>query len=296
MPTPTGASLKHVNLSQQGNDTAVQPDFAERTDFTAPNKAESGKNVIFKLAGSISRSVRIDGIQDVINPKTKKKDRMRLLRGVSEIWMRDQKEIDKEYAQKNRVSLHFIDGVCILDSVRDAPQIEFARLTNNFIDNPFKITGAKRPFYEWNPAEQEREALEKEELENEVVQLAMAQPFEKLRKHAAFLGGISFFDEMGEPRTEKGVRTLYIRRAKQDPKRFKATLDSKEVEINYLIRKAITEAKIDIGQKGKISWAGGGLITPLPAGRQAHEYLLELALLPTEEGKDFLERLQKTAI
>jgi hypothetical protein len=86
-----------------------------------------------------------------------------------------------------------------------------------------------------------------------------------------------------------------LRRAKEIPKRFKDTIDSKEVEISYLIRKALTDAKIDIGANGRIRWAnGGGDICTLPRGRAAHEYILEFALLPQDESKIFLEHLQKT--
>jgi hypothetical protein len=296
MARTKGATLEHSNLSNNG-DAVVMPNFPESIAYNKSDKALIGKRVIFKLISNASRSVWLDGIQDVINPETKKKERMRLIRGVEKIWMKDQKDLDKEYILKNRISLHFVNSVCILDSIKDATSIEFARLMNSFIENPNKLPGQKRMFFEWNPAEQEKEALEIEELENEVVQLAMSQPYDKLKRHAAFLGGISFLDEMGEPRTEKGIRTLYIRRAKQDPKRFKATLDSKEVEISWLIKRSIQENKIDISQKGRISWAGGGgLITPIPAGRQPAEFLLEFATLSGEENKQFLEILQKTEL
>ena len=296
MARSKGATLADSNLAMNG-DAVVMPDFPESSSaYTKDNEALVGKRVILKLLNNASRSVWLDGIQDVINPATGKKERARLIRGCDKIWMKEQKDLDKNFIEKNRISLHFVNSVCILDSVRDMTSIEFARVTNNFIGNPNKMSGAKRMFYEWNPAEQEREALEKEQLENEVGAIAFNQPFDKLKKHAAYLGGISFLDEMGEPRTEKGVRTLYIRRAKQDPKRFMKTLDSKEVEISWLIKRAIQEAKIDISQKGKVSWAQGGLISAMPSGRLPAEFLLEYATLPGDEAKDFLELLQKTAI
>lgn len=285
-----GAGIDHVNMSQKGDSVAAS-DFPAQTDYTAPAKISETGRVIFKLQGSNRRSVYVDGIADVHNPKTGKVERMRLLRGVPEIWMKEQKDVAKDYLDKNRVSLHFRNGSCILDAKKDANQIEFARLTNGFLGNPNRIAGAKIEYYEWNPAEQEKEALALEMLQNEVVGIAMALPYDKVKKHANFLGGISFIDEMGEPRSEAGVRTLYIRRAKQDPKRFKATLDSKEVEISYLIKRAIVDTKIET-LKGRVNWANGGLICPIPSGKDTASHLLDFSLLGTEESKQFLERLQ----
>src|ERR1700689_3160221 len=105
MAETKGASLQHVELSQTGENKIIA-DFPVQKDFTAPTKSSTGR-VIFKLAGQNRRSVYIDGICDVINPKTKLKERMRLLRGVSEIWLKEQKDIPKEYIDKNRITLHF---------------------------------------------------------------------------------------------------------------------------------------------------------------------------------------------
>jgi hypothetical protein len=73
-------------------------------------------------------------------------------------------------------------------------------------------------------------------------------------------------------------------------------MDSKEVEVAYLIREAMVNSKIDTQrQHGKAYWANGGLICPIPNGRKPIEYLTELALMPNDEGKQFLERLQQQA-
>jgi len=299
---PGAASIKDVNFSQRGEAELKQP-FAEQEASqmavaAAPERVTGGKRVIFKLTDTKKNGrLWIDGIDDVINPTTKEPDRLRLLRGIRTIWQSEQKNIDPKFVDKNRISLLFENKVCVLDEKRSASIIEFARLSNHFIGNPNRIKGSKHEFFEWNPAAQEREALAKEMLEIEVMQLAMAQPFDKLKKHAAFIGGISFNDELGEARTEEGIRTLYIREAKRRPEIFKKTLDSKEVEVSYLIKKAIIDSKIDLGGKsGTISWASGGFICKLPMSRVPQEYLTELAMLPNEEGKQFLEHLQKTVV
>lgn len=276
-------------------DDSVQKAFDDiiKQQSAVPSGLQS---VIFKLKNPPNGKVHLDGIDDVFDPETKGMRRMRLLRGVPMLWQDQQEKIDKDYINKNRISITFIQGGIILDPVRDATIISFCRKSNCFAGNQHRIPGKKREFYEWSPAEQERVAFEKDMLEQEVWELAMEQPIEKVRKHGLFLG-ISFNDEMGMPRTEKGIRTLYNREARRDPKRFKDTLDSKEVEISFLIKKAIIDAKIDIsGKHGSIHWANGPLICKLPHGRQASEYLVDFAMLPTDEAKDFLERLQKGII
>lgn len=293
------ASIKDVKFSQQGELTQDSP-FENPTlsNLMVSNTvAPSSGRAIFKLV-DISKKGRVwvDGISDVVNPKTHEPDRLRLLRGVGKIWQSEQEKVDSKYVDKNRRSLMFENQICVI-SASDKTGLDFARLNENLVGGVNFRPGTKHAYYEWNPAKQEAEALEREMLENEVVQLAMAQTYEQVKKHAAYLGGISFVDELGEPRTEQGVRTLYIRRAKADPKRFKSSIDSKEVEINWLIKKAILDSKIDIGGKtGIIKWANGGEICRLPQGRNALEYLLEFASLPQDESKRFVGDLQKTIL
>jgi len=82
--------------------------------------------------------------------------------------------------------------------------------------------------------------------------------------------------------------------AKREPIKFQQSLESKEVEIAFLIKKAIIDSKIDLGNSsGMVSWAQGGQIARIPANRKPHEYLLELAMTNNQEGQAFLEQLQR---
>jgi hypothetical protein len=293
------AGIKDVNFSQRGEAKLKQPfeEFEQIHLQGSDQPAPSSGRVILKLVDGNTRNGKLylDGIDDVINPETKKKERIRLIKGEDEIWQKKQKDLDKEYVNKNRRSLEFVKGVCIIEPT-DTAAISWYKISNCFVGNPNAITGKKHRFFEWNPAAQEAAALEKEMFEYEVMQIAMSQPIDKVKKHLVFLGGVSLYDEYGNPRSEQGIRTLYLRRAKEIPKRFKETIDSKEVEVSYLIRTAIADAKIDLGGAGgRVKWAnGGGDICILPRGRAGHEYLTEFALLPTDDSKLFLEQLQKS--
>ena len=252
------------------------------------------KSVIFKLRNAPNGKVHLDGIDDVYDEETQNMRRMRLLKGISEIWQDKQEKIDKDYVNKNRISLTFIQGGLILDEVKDAALIKFARKSNCNEGNPYRIPGKKRAFYEWDPIAQEREAFEKEMAEIKVVELAMATPIEKAKKHALYLG-VPIHDEVGNIRSEQGIRVLYVRKAKENPKRFEETLDSPEVEIKYLIRRAIADSKIEV-RGTNAQWTAGGFISKIPHSKETVDYLVEFAMLSTDESKSFVDRLQKMAI
>lgn len=255
--------------------------------------------VIFKLMNFNGKGrVWIDPIDDnIMNPATGKRERIQVIRGVSTIWSSEQKDVKEEYISKNRRSTLFEDSVCVLDKKRDATWIEFFRVGNHNVKNKDRSITTKFEIYEWSAAEQEAEAFKKELEEIEVTRIAFDQPLEMVKKHGLYLGIPRFLtDEMGEARTEKGLRALYVIYAKRNPKAFKESLDSKAIEVNYLVRKAIVDAMVDIGgNTGIIKWANGGTICAIPKGRNVADYLVEYALMPTEDSKQFLERLQTLA-
>jgi hypothetical protein len=82
--------------------------------------------------------------------------------------------------------------------------------------------------------------------------------------------------------------------AKRDPKRFKETVDSEEVAIQFMIRKAIVDGRIDISKgDGYAYWAGGAKICLLPKTEKPLKTLTELAITKNKEGREFKEQLKK---
>jgi hypothetical protein len=133
-----------------------------------------------------------------------------------------------------------------------------------------------------------------EVLELQMVTKANAQPLEKMKKHAFYLG-ISLTDELGRVKPEDRLRMDYMLAAKRNPQTFKDSLDSKEVDVRFKIREAILDNKIDIGRgDGKVYWGkGGGLIGNVPRDTDSVRFLTDLALTPNQEGKEFLEKLNE---
>ena len=115
-----------------------------------------------------------------------------------------------------------------------------------------------------------------------------------MRKHAKFLG-IRLINELGEPKSEEGIRREYVVYASRNPEYFNKTKGTQDVEISWLVSKAINDALIDVGGvDGRITWSnGGGKICFIPNGENANQYLTNLAMTNTAEGIAFKEQLQK---
>lgn len=251
--------------------------------------------VIFKLVDNTkSGGVHLSHIDDAYNEKTGKWERMRLLAGEPSIWLSEQKHITPEYARENARELHFPRGARILRIAKNDNALEFLSRCKNNIGNPKRKTGGKHEFYEYNPQKQQQEALKREMFGIEMTIKASQVPEAEMRKHAHFLG-VVMFDEFGIPKTQEGIRMEYIMKAKQNPSRFNKTLGSKEVDITFMVRKAISSSLIDTGgHTGNVTWGSGGFICRVPLGRDTAEYLVELAMNGnSDEGKRFLELLQQ---
>lgn len=297
------AKKRDVDLMMRGEakqpeEKIYLPKAGDETALTTLDESDGSPNVIFKLVKTDRKGgVYIHGEDDVINPKTGKMERIRLLTGIDTIWVKEQKDLTKEYIERNLRSLHFPRGQKILTIPKwDATGIEFARATRHNIGAPNRKSGSKFEFFEWNPEKQAELALQEEMFQIEMITKAQSQEPDFMRKHAAFLE-IKMVDEYGLPKNPDAIKRDYIVFAKRNPKRFYDTLNSKEIEVSYLIRKCLSEQKIDVGTKqGMAIWAGSGAtICRLPPMADTLKHLVDLAFTNSNEGRDFLEALQKAA-
>lgn len=297
------STLQDVRYSLSGEQEAQRRKFV---GFGNPGmvKYKAGKIpqvdpkgwTIFKLVGnSYKGAVYLDNIDDVLNPETGNIERIRLLRGVPSIWLKDQKDVTKEYADKNAVDLKFERGTRVM-RVRniDKNVIEYLFRTNTNIGNEDRVKGTKVEIYCYDSAAAEKQAFEREEFELEMALKAKQADPAEMRKHAAFLG-IRLVSDLGEKKSDDGVRRDYVMYAKRNPDYFGKTFKTEETELSWLVRKAIEDAFIDINtEPGKISWSrGGGIIASIPQSRNPQEYLTELAMTNTKEGREFKEQLKK---
>lgn len=296
------ATIKDVQFSQQGEAQKAAAkrngrDISGLVKFDPKNPpTKNNEWVVFKLVTNTNKGgVYLPHIDDVINPATGAVERIRLLTGVNSIWLKDQKDVTKEYAERNAREISFPRGVKIrrVKSV-DKTMIDFLRICNANIGNVDRVAGSRFEIYEYDFAAAEKDAFAREDFELEMALAAKIEPLASMKKHAAFLG-IQLITEFGDPKSEEGIRQEYVRYAKNNPDYFKATLKSEQVEINWLVRKAISDSLIEIGREpGRIFWAnGGGMIGAYPQGDNPRDYLTNLAMTNNEEGRAFKEQLKK---
>lgn len=292
--------LRHVKASQQGEQ--VIPEFvvtdqmaADLAFQDAPNKTTVA-NRVFKLLETRNGDVYVNGESFAINPKTKKKEKIRLLGPADPIWETEQRHLDAKYLSANRRSLKFIGpkGICLVP-VDDAAMTEFSEVCEHNISGPNGRGKTKHAYFEWDPAKQQQEALLKEQRRIEAMQIAFTEPdMLKIQKHLTFLG-VRLIDQMGFPLTGSGLRKVYALYADKHCDTFMDTKDLPAVEVTWLVKKAISDAKIDLGRQPNMAhWATGGFICNVPAGStDAAKYLIELAMMKSEEGRSFLLQLQQ---
>lgn len=292
------AKLKDIQLSQSGEpkeQVHKEPAFSFPTDVSQDVKKDEVYNVIFRLVKKKKGRTHIDGIcNNVLNPNTKKRERAWLLMGASSIWQSELVEElkDKEYVKRSRYSLTFEDGICRISSINER-ELEFARVNAHNVGKNRNQAG-KFDFYEYDPQEEQKERLKVQSKAVELVVRAKEMGVEQMKKLASFMG-ITFVDDLGMAKGDDGIRTELMIKANTQPLIFEKYLDSKEVEIAYMVKRAIIDAKIDLtAQEGNAMWAGGkGFIAKIPSNRKAYEYLTELAMTNSSDGRDFKEQLEK---
>ncbi len=296
------SDLKSIQFSMNGEAVGAAArrsgkDVSGLVPFDSKNPPKEDKEwTIFKLVTTSNKGgVYLSSIDDVVNPKTGLVERIRLLSGVGTIWQSEQKDIPKEYIERNLREIKFARGTKILRVKNiDKTLIDFCRITNANVGNINRIAGARFEIYEYDSAMAEKEAFEKEDFEISMILLAKDATPENMRKHASFLG-IRMTTDLGEPKTDDGVRREYVIAAKRNPYYFKQTINTPQIEITWLVKKAIGETLIDIGREhGKVFWSnGGGMIGVYPQTENAEQYLINLAMTNTAEGIRFKEDLQK---
>lgn len=295
-------TLAHSKLAEKnakgGNEKQSFDSLVISRDILPEEKQVATHNVLFKLCKRKSGRMYLDNCCDnVVNPKTKLPERIWLLNGARSIWDSELEYILKDKARYDRarrgMDVKFINGVCMVQST-DVLRLEFMRLNTNNVGKKTSGRGGKYDFYEYNAEQEQQERHAKQLLKIEIILKIKEMPIDKVRKLASFLS-IVFVDELGQPKSDEGIKTELMIMADTDPAGVQKYIDSREVEVAYLVKRAIIDAKIDLtGQNGNAIWAGGkGFIAKIPSNRKSYEYLTELAMTNSDEGRAFKEQLEQ---
>ena len=280
------------NYDEVDNRVSVQTEESNEAMTSSVQQTQVHK--VFKLSNvSKNGDFHMEGIDDVWNPEKKRMERIRLLRGFPSIYLDDQKGLTEDFIKANRRTLVFQRRVLRIPEY-DVTALDFLSKCNANLDNPNRKGYKRNTFFEWNPQRQAEIDRKKRMARIEAIKIATNASEEDMRKHANFLG-LSFIDEMGFPKSADALRNDYELYAESQPNKFMQSVGSKEVEVAFVVRKAIVDSKIDLTSRpGSAYWASdGGFICKIPPEEKAHEYLVSFALFPQDDSKAFLETLKK---
>lgn len=264
-------------------------------------KPEGAYNVIFKLVKKRRGRHHLDNFTDPVpNPDNNNvPERMCLLAGATDVWETKCENILKDKARYDRarrgMDIIFLDGVCRVRST-DVLRLKFLRLHPKNVGDR-KVGSIGSDFYEYSPAREQEDRLKKQMMKVQMVLKAGEMDCSENgygRKIASFLGIKMVDEDLGIPKMPDAIKTELVLKADSDPVSFQKYVDSKEVEIQWFVRKAISDAKIDLGgATGNVTWSSGkGFIAKIPSTRKPLEYLTELALTNSEDGRRFREQLE----
>lgn len=277
----------------------------KRVDFIPLPKQQTTekKNIVFKLVNKSRGDIYLPLYQQNVIRSTDKDgnpvyDTIRVLKGVYTIWESEQANIkmDAKSISKARRSIKFQwmgkDNVAIVGT-DDIYVLEALRVLPHNTEVPGANKGSRFAYYEIDTNKQAEIEAKKRQDRRKAVRIAEEQTLDKLKKHANYLR-IRLHDDYGTPKVEKALRNEYEDYADLQPDKFLTSVGSKEVDIAYLISKAIAEAKIDTStHKGSAYWATGAFICKIPGTSKAHEYLIEFAMNSLNaESKAFREQLE----
>lgn len=257
------------------------------------------KLVVFKLVRKNTSGVYIQPIDYVINPDEPERgpQMMRLLEGVPSIWAKDQKDIPDNKIGKMIRFLEWPKGSRYMYvPAYDTAKLKFMELCCHNRLNPNRTKTSKTEFFLYDPEAVAKEKLAFEMKEIEMLIKAQNQPKEKMERHAFFLGIKLSHDITGAPKSEEALRGEYLLYAKHNPIEFEKSFDTKEVDIHYKVRQLIVDGKLDISRNdGRIYWGkNGSVVCNIPKNENPIQYLTQLALTNTKEGKEFKTELDRT--
>lgn len=298
----TAISSKHANMADDEAKQQKVVNTLDRiiipTDIEPEEKRTEEYNVLFKLVKKKRGRTYLDNCCDnVPNPNNKNiPERIWLLNGAVSIWETELENIMKDKSRYERSrrgrDIIFVDGVCRIRS-SDVLALQFMRKNTHNVGK--RRTGSgKYDFYEYNPEQEQKDRHAKQMLKIDMILKVKEMGDDRVKKLASFLG-IPMVDELGMAKSAEGLKTDLMLKADSDPVNFQRYMDSKEVDIAYMVKRAILDTKIDLtAQNGNALWSNGkGFIAKIPSTRKPYEYLTELAMTNSEEGRLFKQQLEQ---
>lgn len=298
-PKSTPLSLDDLNqqLSADGEILTAEP--PQTGIFSTPAK-RAKEMYTYQMIGKFpidrdNGTVRYPGLslsnsQLVYDKETGMQRQARLLRGVSSIWLEDQKEIPEKYAARNKPNLTFENGQLRV-SVADKATNLFLQLCSDFEGCEFPVINRRARYRLLDTEADEAKEFEIKKKQKEAYDLAWNASVEIMIPHAKYLG-VNFYNDKGFDKSEVALRNDYVEKARANPDLFLRTYQNPKVKMYGLVKGAF-ENNLIIYVEGQAQWADTkAVICQVPDSRQGDVagYLAELML--TKDGQELKARLE----
>lgn len=295
-PNPDSFVDQPVQEQVTSEDAALINKLAKATEKPKQKIPKEPEVYIFKLLGNyptgFPKYESMSNEMPIFDSEKNENRTIRLLRGVSSIYVDEQVGLTPQYVQRNKIDVVFLNGFLRIPRT-NRTMLNFV-LNSDEYDKKSNRMRTRRPrFTLINSADIEQKELDREEFEFKAVTYAMNAKEEDMIPHAMYLK-INMVNEYGEAKSPAKIRVEYAKKAAKEPDLFMKTTNSPFIKAAYFVAKGIEAGVIDISKRqGYAVWRDSGYeIAALPFGKPVVDCIAEFALSDTKEGADFYKQLK----
>lgn len=216
--------------------------------------------------------------------------------GCTTIFVPDQPK-DKETIDqliRQTTTRHFAYGKLVVEGY-DKMLLLYLSVCGWNVESPFRTKTASGIF---KPVDKAKIALAEDDKLDRIIEaqtLAKEASETKMMIHGSYLGIYMQDEDSGNDLTEKEIRTLYRKKASENPVFFIETFGNKAIETKYFIDKALLEGRINTKfNPNKATWGSANAEICDISGLRSHEAIAEkiYEFTQSEAGEEFANQLK----
>lgn len=278
------------------DDAALISKLSKNTEKPKQKIPKEPEVYIFKLLGNyptgFPKYESMSNEMPIFDEGKNENRTIRLLRGVSSIYVDEQVGLTPQYVQRNKIDVIFLNGFLRIPRT-NRTMLNFVLSSDEYDKKANRMRSRKPRFTLINTADIEQKELDKEELKFKAVTYAMNAKEEDMIPHAMYLK-INMVNNYGEAKSPAKIRVEYAEKAQQNPDLFMKTTNSPFIKAAYFVAKGIEAGVIDLSKRqGYAVWRDSGYeIVELKFGKPVVDTIAEFALSESKEASDFYKQLK----